>query len=614
MIAWATDVVAGRVVAGPHVRNACRRHLDDLIQGPRRGLVWDLPEALRVIGFCRDVLRLNGGQFEGIPFVLHPSQAFILGSVFGWKRADGTRRFRRLYWEAGKGNGKSPTLSAIGLYLMTADGEPRAEIYAAASRKEQAMVLFRDAVAMVDQSPVLAGMLVKSGTNPVWNLAHTSSGSFFRPIAAETTSSRGQSGPRPLAALCDEVHEHPSRQIIDMLEAGFKARRQPLLVMATNSGSSRTTVCWEEHEHAIRVAAGTKTPDATATYVGEVIDDTTFAFVCSLDEGDDPLENPACWIKANPLLGVTITEEYLAGRVKLARDIPGKRNDTLRLNFCQWTDSEEAWMSRVLVEAVLDDFDPEQEHDQADAYLGVDLSASQDLTAVAVVIPTGSVEQSRDDGTIAMLPTYDAWVESWTPLDTLSARALSDQAPYDVWVEQGHLHAEPGKTIRMDFVAARISEMCAAYRVKQLAYDRYAFRSRFAEHLDEMGVTVPQIEHPQGGKRRAKVADDVIEEARQMGREQPQGLWMPGSLAELETLILDGRIRIRRNPLVISAIMSPKIERDAFGNRWFSKDRSTNRIDPLIALAMAVGAATSMPIDKTRGSGSYLERGEVLMF
>ena len=607
------DVVAGLVVAGPHVRNACRRHLDDLILGPARGLTWDLSEALRVIGFCRDILRLNGGQFEGVPFILHPSQAFIFGSVFGWKRADGTRRFRRLYWEAGKGNGKSPALSAIGLYLMTADGEARAEIYAAASRKEQAMVLFRDAVAMVDQSPVLAGMLTKSGTNPVWNLAHIGSGSFFRPIAAESTSSRGQSGPRPLAALCDEVHEHPSRQIIDMLEAGFKARRQPLLVMATNSGSSRTTVCWEEHQHAVSVAAGTRSPDDAFTYVGEVIDDTTFAFVCALDAGDDPLEDPKCWAKANPLLGVTVTEEDLAGRVKLARDIPGKRNDTLRLNFCQWTDAEDGWLSRPLLEAVLADFDPEDEHEHAEVYLGADLSATQDLTAVAVVAQTGFVEIKRDDGSSVMLPTYDAWVESWTPRDTLAARALNDNAPYEVWVDQGYLHAEPGKTIRMDFVAARIGEMNATYRIQTLAYDRYAYR-RLSDHIDEQGLTIDQVEHPQGGKRRAKVSDEAMEQARRMGADPPQGLWMPGSLKELEALILEGRIRIRRNPVVISAIMSATVESDPFGNQWFSKQKATNRIDPLVALAMAVGAATGMPINKTGIGGSSLEHSEVLMF
>ncbi len=139
--AWAKSVVAGKIVAGPHVRNACRRHLNDLIEGPKRGLVWDLAAAKRAIGFFPDMLKLAAGNFEGKPFDLHPSQQFKTGSIFGWKRADGTRRFRRAYIEEGKGNGKSPWTAGVGMYLLLADGEPRAEIYAAASQKTQAMVL-----------------------------------------------------------------------------------------------------------------------------------------------------------------------------------------------------------------------------------------------------------------------------------------------------------------------------------------------------------------------------------------------------------------------------------------------------------------------------------------
>ena len=111
---WAEDVVAGKIVAGPHVRNACRRHLRDIVEGPRRGLVWDLPAAIHAIDFFPKVLKLAAGQFEGHPFELHPSQKFKTGCLFGWKRADGTRRFRRAYIEEGKGNGKSPWAAASG--------------------------------------------------------------------------------------------------------------------------------------------------------------------------------------------------------------------------------------------------------------------------------------------------------------------------------------------------------------------------------------------------------------------------------------------------------------------------------------------------------------------
>lgn len=588
--AWAKAVIAGDVIAGPHVRNACRRHLLDLVEGPKRGLTWDLAAADRAIRFFPTVLRLNGGQFEGQPFELHPSQKFKTGSIFGWKRADGRRRFRRAYLEEGKGNGKSPWAAGIGHYCLIADGEARAEIYAAAATKDQAMVLFRDAVAMVDQSPALRRRLKLAGTDPnVWNIADLKTGSFFRPISREKR--KKGSGPRPSCALCDEVHEHPDRLIIEMLERGFKFREQPLLAMITNSGSDRNSVAWEERTHALRVAAGTMTPDDAFTFVGEVIDDDTFSFVCALDKDDDPLEHPSCWPKANPLLGITIKPDYLAGVVRQAKQMPGKRNGILRLHFCQWTDAETAWIGRETLEACLADFDPLVLHKDRDVFGGVDLSESQDLTAGAFAVETGKVERVDGDGRKVMLPTFDAWIEAWTPLETLRARAERDQAPYDVWVEQKFLNATPGKQVRLDFVAARIAAIRAVLRLVELAYDRYAYK-KLEEELAAIGVKIPQLEHPQGGKRRGKPPEDEVEAAKRAGAEPPEGLWMPGSLNMLEALILDGRIRLRRNPVLVSACMGATLDHDPFNNRWFDKQKATQRIDPLVALAMAIGAAT----------------------
>lgn len=595
--AYAEAVLAGEIIAGPHVRNACARHLRDLEEGHKRGLSFDVEAAERVFGFFREVLRLNGGQFEGRPFELHPSQAFKVGSLFGWKKADGTRRFRRAYIEEGKGNGKSPLAGGIGLYCMVADGEPGAQVYAAASRKDQAKILFDDAVKMVEQSPALSKRLALSGgPGKRYNIAHHKSGSFFRPISKE--AGKTGSGPRPSVALCDEVHEHPDRSTMEMLERGFKFRRQPLLLMITNSGSDRNSVCWEEHEHAVRVAAN------------EIEDDSTFAYVCALDEGDDPLTDPSCWVKANPLLGTILTEEYLAGVVAQAKAMPGKLNGILRLHFCVWTDAEQAWISRESLESVLADFDPAVEHSGKRVYLGLDLSGTKDLTAKACCVETGTVEVERADGSITELPTYDAWIEAWTPGDTVNEREAADRAPYSVWVRQGHLNAPPGPTIRLDYVAASVAADAAEYEIGALAYDRYAY-SKFSAELDGFGLTLNEVEHPQGGKRRARPTEAQITAAKQAGREPPEGLWMPGSLNTLETLILEKRIRLRRNPVLISACMSAATEHDPFDNRWFSKRKATQRIDPLVALAMAVGAATSETAAPPPAP-SYLETEDVL--
>ena len=151
---YATRVLSGRIIAGPNVRNACARHLRDIHEGPARGLTWSAQHAAEGIAFFEEILCLNGGQFEGLPFILQPWQAFIVGSIYGWRNGS-VRRFRVCYVETGKGSGKSPLAAGIGMKGLTADGENRAEIYAAATKKDQAMILFRDAVAMYQQSPEL---------------------------------------------------------------------------------------------------------------------------------------------------------------------------------------------------------------------------------------------------------------------------------------------------------------------------------------------------------------------------------------------------------------------------------------------------------------------------
>jgi len=589
--AYAEAVLAGEIVAGPHVRNACRRHVDDL---GRDDLKFDADAAARALRFFETKLFLSEGQFEGRPFRSQPPQDFIIGSLFGWKRLDGFRRFRRAYLEMGKGSGKSPTAGGIGLYGLMADGEAGAEVYSAGATKEQAGILFRDAVKMVSKSPDLEKRLKMSGgPGREFNIAYLANGSFFRPVSRETKKTG--SGPRPHFALVDELHEHPDGGIIEILERGFKFRRQPLLLMITNSGSDLTSVCWSEHEHAVRVAAGN--PDARdddAAYLGEVVDDSTFAFVCSLDAGDDPLRDPSCWAKANPLLGVTITEEYLAGVVAQAKALPSKLNNILRLHFCQWTDAETAWMTRDALEPCLAQIDP-MEHAGNRAWLGLDLSQNRDITALAAVVRTGEVEvESVRDGTTqrVMKPTFDAWVEAWTPGDTLDARETRDSLPYRTWVEQGFLRAPKGQSIRYDHVAQAVAEYAHGFDVQCVAYDRYAFRRGFEPECSALGISVEFVEHPQGGTKKGKPTDAMVRAAK-AGEREPEGLWMPGSLRELEDAILERRLRIQKNPVLISAMMSAMTDEDRWGNRWLAKDRAVRKIDCAVALAMALGAAVS---------------------
>lgn len=563
--AWAADVLRGKVIAGPHVRNTCRRHLLDLRDGPDRGLVWDLEEAKRRIKWFHDKLRLNGGQFEGRPFKLHPSQAFRVGSLFGWKWAEtGLRRFRRFYDEEGKGNGKSPLLAGIGIAMMVADGEPRAEVYAAAAKKDQAQVLFRDAVAMRDQSPELAKRIKPSGIDPVWQLTYISTKGdkrFFKPISSDAA----QSGPRPSCALCDEVHEHPNRDVMEMLERGFKFRRQPLLVMATNSGSDRKSVCWEEHEHAVKVAAGI------------IEDDTTLSFVCSLDEGDDWENDPSCWVKANPLLDVTVTTEYLEGVVKQARQMPGKRNGIARLHFCEWTQSVNAAIKREAWVACRKDLDlPALIAGGYPCYGGLDLSRTRDFTAFTL---TWVLDATKDAERLASKTWF------WTPADTLKDRANTDQAPYELWVDQAHIEAVPGQRLKYSWLAEALARLCAVYAPLEIGGDQYGLE-QLQEHLSADGVSLPITIHPQGFQKRIIDRD----------REAPEGeqelyLWMPHSINMFENALYEQRMEIDPNPMLDLCAASVVYAENRTGHRMFDKENAFGRIDGMVSTAMSVGIA-----------------------
>jgi len=544
---YALDVTSGKILAGPDIRNACARHLRDLDNGPARGLVWDIAAAQRSYAFFEQVLKLNGGEHEGAPFILLPWQRFIVGSIFGWKRDNGYRRFRTAYVESGKGSGKSPLAAGIGIYCLMADKEPRAEVYAAATKKDQAMVLFRDAVAMVDQSPALSQRIQKSGgTGKEWNLAFLQMGSFFRPISSDD----GQSGPRPHCALIDEIHEHKDNKAVEMMRAGTKGRRQALIFMITNSGHDKTSVCYDYHKHGQQVAAG------------DAENDAFFAFICSLDEGDDPFKDESCWGKANPSMGHTFELSYLREQVDDARGMPAKESLVRRLNFCQWVDAENPWIAGDVWMGCESQFGIEELMGE-ECYGALDLSGKKDLTSLALYFPKSK----------------KAFVEFWTPKDTLLDRAQVDRVPYDSWLRDGYLRAPPGTAINLGFVAKRIAQLAPVFNIQAIAYDRYHIDYLIPE-LDDEGVTIPLVPHGQG-----------------FGKSTESGLWMPHSIELLEELLSSQGISILFNPCLRWNAANAVIEEDKNENRVFSKRRSNGRIDGVVALAMAVGAAEGVETD-----------------
>lgn len=548
---YARGVVEGRYEAGPYVRGACQRHLDDLDEGAARGLWFDAGAAVDAIDFFAEVLTVEKDDAT-VPFILEPWQAFVVGSLFGWMKGD-ARRFQTAYIETGKGSGKSPLAAGIGHKCFAADGVKRAEVYAAATKKDQAMILYRDAVAMAENAPALKKRIEFSGRKPVWNMAHLSSGSFFKPISSDD----GQSGPRPNCALVDEYHEHKTAEVLEMLERGFKGRKNPLLFVITNSGSDLTSPCGEMHEWAAKVSLG------QYDEAHQEAADQFFAYVCALDEGDDPLNDPRCWGKANPSLGVTIKDEYLQKAVADAKAMPSKTNRILRLNFCVWTDAETAWLEPDAWKACEDAGLTWDALRGRECYAGLDLSYTSDLTALALVFPRG------DD--------FDAIVEFWKPKEGLSKAAEEDRVPWPAFAEAGHLHLTEGRVIKLAPVAQRIGEAVDAFDLRLLAYDRYRHKELDVD-LSDLGIEVSMEEHPQGFRRVERSA-----------------LWMPSSCQSLENAIVEGRLRVGINRVMRSCVSSAAVREDPAGtDNWvFDKRKSRRRIDGVVALAMAMGAASA---------------------
>lgn len=516
---YARDVLAGRIVAGNLVRAACQRHLDDVRDGGKRGLVWDRESAERAIAFF-GFLRLPTGE----PFDLQPSQQFIVGSLFGWKLTDGSRRFRTAYIEEAKGNGKTPLAAGIGIIGMVADGHPAAEVYTAGVTRDQAQYLWADAAKMVTASPALSSR-VEVGAH---NLAVTATHSYMRPVSSEA---RSLDQKRVHMALLDEIHEHRSGAVVDKMRAGTKGDPDALIVEITNSGYDRNSVCWQHHAYSMGVLDGT-TPN-----------DAWFGYIAALDPGDDWTDE-AVWPKANPLLGITVTHRYLREQVREALDMPAKQSLVRRLNFCEWTEASVGAieMARWDVGAI-DTRIPLG----ASVTGGLDLASTTDITALLLLY------QAADGFT-------DVLAKFWVPEEGIAIRSRRDHVPYDVWVREGWISATPGNVTDYERVREDIRDLAELYQIREIAYDPWN-----ATHL----VTQLMAD----GARCIPVRQGFA------SLSAPTKEWLSDIAA--------GRLRHGGNPVLRWMAANLVVEQDAAGNQKPTKDKSTERIDGQVAAIMA---------------------------
>jgi len=395
---YALDVVEGREVAGKFVRQACARHFHDLETCEDRGFYLDQSEAQTWLDFF-GFLRHSKGEWAGQPFQLGRWQQFIILSVFGWRWLDDrSRRYKTAYNELARKNGKTTMLAGVGLGGLVLDGEPGAEVYSIATKRDQARIVFEEADRMVKRSPELAALVNPFRTS----LVVDATASKFEPLGADHNTLDGLN---VHFGLVDELHAHKKPELYEVIETATGSRRQPLMFAITTAGSDQTTLCWEQHEYAEKILSGV------------LEDDSFFAFIATIDEGDR-WDDEKVWLKSNPNLGVSVKIDKLREEVNAAKATPRKQNSVRRLRLNEWTRAEtrlldlDRWDEGA---GLLMPAEIEKRNEGRPCYAGLDLSSTTDVSAFVAVWPPEDPEEG----------TFDVACRFWIPGDNIQDRVLT---------------------------------------------------------------------------------------------------------------------------------------------------------------------------------------------
>lgn len=517
---YARKVVAGKIVAGELVRLACRRHLDDLETGARRGIWFDVEEAERRLEFCGFIKHYKG-EFAGCTFEPELWECFVIGSVFGWKKKDGTRRFSIAYLSVARKNGKTFIAAVVGINGLVVDEEAGAEIYSAATKKDQARLSHRDATEMVKASPELKKAIGICRDN----LHIEATASKFEPLSADSNT---MDGLNVHMALIDELHAHKTGGVLGVMNTATGARRQPLIFITTTAGSSRGTVCWDQNEYSIKILKG------------RVKDDSHFAYIATMDKGDR-WDTQKAWRKANPNLGISAKLDDLKRKCKKAKLLPSERNDFLRLHLNVWTQQDKRWLD---MDHWMKCGQLIKKHELKDvmAYGGLDLSQKIDLSAFVLLFPI--------EDEVRVLPFF------WMPEE----RATED--PWKQWAKEGFITLTPGNVVDFDFITRDIVKLREQYTFEEISFDPWTAHQTAINLGEDHGFTM--IECRQGYKTLSEPSK------------------------ELERLVVGHHFNHGGNPVLAYMADNVAIRQDENGNIRPVKDKSSGRIDGIVASIMAL--------------------------
>lgn len=518
-----------------HVQNACLRHLADLkrSRGKDYPFVFKPEAAIDAIEFC-EMMRHTQGTWATPRLVLEPWQRALVWQLFGWRRkSDGRRRFTTAYIEIARKNGKSLFISCIGLYVWLCEGEPGAQGFTIATKREQAKITWNSIAGQVSAHKNLKEKL------DVWKTSITVKNKpemFFKPLGRD---SKTEDGLNPYVLICDEYHAHPTDELLNVMQSGMTARVQPLTLIITTAGHNLYSPCYKERERAVSIASGA------------LDNDGYLSLIYTLDAGDD-WTNPDVWIKANPNLGVSVNREALAARVKEALENPSKTNDVKTKNMNCWVEVSSRWIEQKKWDECAQTYRWDDMQGRR-CVAAIDLSAVRDITAVAYCfLPT-------DDD-----PLFRFCWRYWLPAENIVERERRDKVPYSHWAEQGLISIASSGSVNYDDVFDAITQDAGDVDIAEIAYDPY-HATPLVERLKEHFDCVPVRQAP---------------------------LTMGPLTVEFERALLGREIAHDGNPVSRWMFACMEVKYDRQNNPSPMKperDKSSARIDGIVAAIMAYG-------------------------
>lgn len=502
------------------------------------------PRSNRAIEFIEELLCHTKDPYAGVSFKLTPWQHKWMEDIFGTFNDDGTRQYRTVYVEIPRKNGKSEIAAAVALYLLFWDGERGAEIYSAAGDKEQASIVFDVAAAMVRQQPLLNEKCKIYDTYK--RISVPSTNSKYQVLSAEHKTKHGFNAS---GIIFDELHAQPNSNLFEVLTTSGGTRRQPLTFSITTAGYDRESICWKMHEYARKIKEG-------------IIKDKTFYPVIYSAPDDAEWIDPKVWKACNPALDDFRNRDELIALCERAKEVPLFENTFRRLYLNQWTQQETRFLPMHAWNACKHSFDPEELKGQR-CFAGLDLASTTDTTALVLVFPDGD--------NYFVLPYF------WIPDESMEVRCRRDKVHYDTWVQQGFMFTTPGNATDYSFVEKQIEKLAGIYQIEQINYDPWN-ATAIAQRLEEHGYNVAEFR--QGYRDMSEPTKDLLR------------------------LVLAGRLRHNGHPVLRWQADNVVVTTDPAENLKPDKSKSSEKIDGIVALIMALDAAT-----RQKGPSVYEGRG-----